>query len=402
MVRVRGRRPGVLCVVVRAARRQLGVGHRVQWGSRHLVDADGERQPQGVRDRAVDGDDPGDRGDPAHHQQRLDGAQPHRRRARDQERRRGARWVEGRARRCAGSRQLHAAVRDRRPCRQRHEGDADGHRRRRRNRRHRHRCAAGDTDDDDVAGDGQDDGRRRCQVPGEDGRARWRRTGAGDPRRRHQGVRPHRRDRQVGGRARQVRRRLDVQRSRPGPGDPRVRRRQGAHRPPERPARVDLAAPPRHPGAELDGRRRPVHAAGDRTRQELHLRVHRQGTGRRDLPLAPRRPDPGAQRSVRCVPDRRDADPPEADRRGLHAGRQAREHGAQRCRHDRAEPQRQELPRHRAVHAAGRPGHGGQLPQRGTALAPDAPPPAHRMDHRQGRRAARRADARRHDQHRPR
>ena len=137
-------------------------------------------------------------------------------------------------------------------------------------------------------------------------------------------------------------------------------------------------------------------------RRELHLRVRRQGSRRRHLPLAPRRPGAGAQRPVRRVHDRRDAHPAGAAGQGLHQGRQDGQHGVERCRHDRTQPQRQELPGDRADDAPGRPGPGGQLPQRGPDGAPDAPAPAGRLDHRQGRRAARRADARRHDPRRSR
>ena len=55
--------------------------------------------------------------------------------------------------------------------------------------------------------------------------------------------------------------------------------------------------------------------------------------------------------------DRRDADPAGAEGQGLHDGRQEGQHGAERRRHDRPEPQRQELPGHRADHAQGRSGH---------------------------------------------
>ena len=172
-------------------------------------------------------------------------------------------------------------------------------------------------DDDELAGDGRGDGGRGQVVPGGDPGPRRRRAGADGAGRRHQGVRPHRRGRQVGGVARQAGRRLDVQRRRAGPGDPRAVRRQGQDRPDQQPARVDGDPLPRHPGAELDGRRRSVHAGPGAARPDVHLRVHRQGPGGRHLPLAPRRPDAGAQRVVRGVPDRRDADAAEADRPGL-------------------------------------------------------------------------------------
>ena len=43
--------------------------------------------------------------------------------------------------------------------------------------------------------------------------------------------------------------------------------------------------------------------------ETLHLRVRSQGPRRRDLPLTPRRAGASAQRPVRSVHDRRDADP---------------------------------------------------------------------------------------------
>ena len=105
------------------------------------------------------------------------------------------------------------------------------------------------------------------------------------------------RDRRLGGRARQDRRGLDLQRRRPRPDDQGRRRRQGPRdRAHERPARVDRPPLPRGPRAERHGRRAAVHAGPDQARRDLHLRVHGPGTCRRHVPLAPRRPDPGAQR----------------------------------------------------------------------------------------------------------
>ena len=74
----------------------------------------------------------------------------------------------------------------------------------------------------------------------------------------------------------------------------------------------------------------------------------------------------------------------------------ARQHGPQRCRHDRAVAERQELPGHRAVQDEGRRVDARQLLQRGADDPPDAPPPAEGLHHRQGRHPARPADARRH------
>ena len=88
--------------------------------------------------------------------------------------------------------------------------------------------------------------------------------------------------------------------------------------------------------------------------------------------------------------------PQELHRQGLHADRQVDEHGPQRCRNDRLEPQRQELPGHRAGDPRCRAGDGGQLPQRRSDGAPDAPAPAGRMDHRQGRSSSRSPASRRH------
>src|SRR4051794_18751460 len=143
----------------------------------------------------------------------------------------------------------------------------------------------------------------------------------------------------LGGRPRQDREGLDLQRRRPRPRDPRGRRRQGQGRAEERATRVDRAALPRRARAELDGRRRSLHAAAHRARSDLHLRVHDPRARRRHVPLAPRRPGAGAQRHGRCLPRRRHAHPDGLRRLRRDA---AREHGPERCRHDRAVAERQE------------------------------------------------------------
>ncbi len=74
----------------------------------------------------------------------------------------------------------------------------------------------------------------------------------------------------------------------------------------------------------------PYTQPADQAGRELHLRVRGARAGRGHVPLAPRRPDPDPERHGRRAADRRDADPRELGRQGLHAGRPAGEHGAQR------------------------------------------------------------------------
>lgn len=93
---------------------------------------------------------------------------------------------------------------------------------------------------------------------------------------------------------------------------------QGAHRAQERTARQHVAALPRHPGAQRDGRRRPVHRVAHHPRRRTRLRLCGQGAGCRHLPLPPQRTGADPRRHVRCVHDRQHADSREADRQGLH------------------------------------------------------------------------------------
>ena len=145
--------------------------------------------------------------------------------------------------------------------------------------------------------------------------------------RRHQGVRHHRRDRQLGGRARQGRRRMDLQRHGARSDHPGRDRRQGAHRPQERTARRHRHPHPRHPAAQHQDGVSPV------TQDPIE-------PGRRATPTSTRRPsrrspcttrtstaaaDP--QRHVRGASSRRagDADTPETPSRTARRSRARRQ-----------------------------------------------------------------------------
>ncbi len=124
--------------------------------------------------------------------------------------------------------------------------------------------------------------------------------------------------------------------------------------------------------------------------------------GGRHVPLAPRRPDPGPQRAVRSVPDRRDAD---ARRSSSTRATTNVDQQVNMVLNDAGtiglSLNGKSFPATEAYIDAGRRRDAGQLLQRGADGAPDAPAPADRLDHRQGRDPARGPDARRHDQRSP-
>ena len=103
---------------------------------------------------------------------------------------------------------------------------------------------------------------------------------------------------------------------------------------------------------EHHGRRRPVHPAGDPAR----ARASSTSSTALEPAVGIYHSHHDAQEQIPnglfgAFTDRRDADPGVPAGQGLHEGRQEGEHGAQRRRHHRPQPERQELPRHRAVHA---------------------------------------------------
>ena len=127
-------------------------------------------------------------------------------------------------------------------------------------------------------------------------------------RRRHQGVRAHNHDDPVAGGTRPHGRGDDLQRHRPGADHQGRPRRQGARRPAQRDAAVDVDPLPRADHAELDGRHDLHHAGPGEDGRELRLRMDRAGHARRrDVPLAPQRGGADPERSGRRVHHRRAA-----------------------------------------------------------------------------------------------
>ena len=200
-----------------------GSGAEAAGGARH-----DRRRPVRLQDRPAQPGHPRERGDTPAHQQRVLGAQPgHSRVERAISGHPTGRIGHGGGRRLDGRRHVRDALHDRRSRRCGHEGHG-AHRR----RDHRHRRHDGWFDDrgsrqraiDGPRDHGPHHGRGGAEVPRRDRGPRRRGAGAHDPRRRHEAVRSDRRDRRLGGRARQDRAGLDVQRRRSGAGDPGRRR----------------------------------------------------------------------------------------------------------------------------------------------------------------------------------
>ena len=163
--------------------------------------------------------------------------------------------------------------------------------------------------------------------------------------RRHQALRAHRRDRRLGGRARQDRRGLDLQRHGPRPVHQGRGRRQA--RASTSPTNLPLGTDVHFHGvraAQLDGRRRPHHPGPDRAGRDLHLRVPGRPRGGRPstTPTSTARwRCPNGMLGVLQIGDVAAAPRSHGQRRGDPGGPRARPgvpDGAERRRHDRPAP----------------------------------------------------------------